>query len=188
MTATRKAIDRLTPEQANRVGEWCILHRAEFDLAARAVGRREYELTGVIYEVAAVAVRKGTLGNLAPARAVRRALHRESHDYVVRRQRGGEHPVVVGLDEVVETEVGDPDPEGVLLSSEAECERADLDDDHDDRLSFVALRAAAGRQPVEFPLVARESAARQARRFRVRARDLRDSGQGDFWDDWGEAA
>jgi hypothetical protein len=81
----------------------------------------------------------------------------------------------------------DGTPLDVLLALEDERESEDHAGDHDDRLSLVAARAAAGYQPIELPRVTRESDARTVRRYRCRARDLRAAGQGDFWG-WGEAA
>lgn len=185
---TQSALDKLTPQQALTVGEWCVSRLPEVEAVARALGRTAPELTGAIYEVAAARARRGRLAGLTPARAVRLALKREKDDRVVRRLRGQRRPEVACLDETIEAEIGGTNPADVLLDAETERERQDLHDDHDDRLSWVAVRAAAGHQPVALPRVARDSATRQARRFRVRARDLRDSGQGDFWGGWGEAA
>lgn len=188
MTTSPKAIDLLSPEQAVRVGEWCSTHRAALDTAARVAGRRACELSGVIYEVAAAAVRKRELGDLAPARALARALRREADDCVVRRERGGEHPVVVNLDEMIDAVMGDLDPERLLMDAECARERADLENDHDDRLSYVAQRAAKGHQPVMYPTTSHQSRARSGRRYRSRDRDLREAGQQDFWLGRGGAA
>lgn len=174
-----RAIDKLTQVQADTVGAWFSTHQAALAMAARAAGRRGCAITGLVYEVAAVRVRLRTLAELSPSEAIRLAVKREDEDYIVRRPRGEERPVVVDLDETVDTK-SDADPLGVLIAAEADHEREDETGDHDDRMSWTAVRAAAGHQPVAAPEVLRHSRSRARRRWRVRARYLREAGQGDL--------
>jgi len=187
------AIYLATSGQAAAAGAWCVIHQSEIAVEASAARRPVHWVTGPIYEIALHRVRVGELGELTPKEAVKLALEREQDDYVVARPRNEARPLVVdgdnaGMRVLDEVSVGTATPLEALLALETERQRQDDSCDHDDRLSYVARQAAAGRQPVELPRGARESDARQARRYRCRARDLRDAGQGDLWLGIGVAA
>jgi len=182
------AIDLATPEHASAAGEWYVTHLDEVEHEIRAVTRSACELSGAVYEVALHRARRRRLESLTAEQAVRLALRREQDDYLVSRPRGVARPLVfegIDLDEMM---AAADSPLDSILALEAERAREDDECDHDDRMSHVALRAAAGWQPVELPRVTRESDARMSRRFRCRARDLMDAGQGDFWKAFGAAA
>jgi len=182
------AIDLATLEHAAAAGEWYVTHLAEVEREIHAVARPVRELSGVVYEIALHRARRRRLQSLTAAQAVRLALRREQDNYLVFRPRGEARPLVVGGIELDEVMAAADSPLETMLVLEAERAREDDDCDHDDRLSYMAKRAAAGWQPIELPRTTRESDARMARRFRVRARDLRAAGQGDLWLGMGEAA
>lgn len=174
-----RTIDRATSALAAPANKWCVEHRQEIEHIA---GQRARELWGYVYEIAIVKQRKGTLDRLTAAHAFKLARKRVMDECIVARPRGEDRPQIAGGD-AVDLMVGTYTPLDRLVEIE---DRSD--DDHDDRLSWEAQRAAAGHQPIAEPELSVQTLARSRRRFRVRARNLHDAGQQDFWPAFGAAA
>lgn len=131
--------------------DWATAHAAEIAVACKAAGVSPLEFGGLVIDAAMLAAHRGGLDAMTPRRAVKRALSaaRDARVAVARDHRG--HPHCVSLDDVPDDAlVAGDDPVAEMLTAEAERDREDWADDHDDRPSIQAQRCARG-LPAEPP-------------------------------------
>jgi hypothetical protein len=155
--------------------DWSAAHADEIATECRAAGVSPLEFGGPVIDAAMVAACRGDLDALTPHRAVQRA-RAAMHDAEVIVTSGRGHRgrwraacACVALDDASEGALASgSDPLAALLAGEAEREREDWADDHDDRLSPEAKRCARGLPPVPEP----SCSERTLRRHRAKARHI----------------